>query len=140
MALVVCLLLYLKNLFLLCLKKKGRGLGCCCFSSLFLFFSFLSSVVSKEVCSVGLKEVYSILLDLKRVVCVGLKEVYSILLDLRRFILLDLKRFILLDLKRFILMYLRMFILLDLKIFILLDLKRLILLDLKRLYQWLDDG
>ena len=124
--------MYLKNLFLLCLKKKGRGFGCCCFSSLFLFFSFLSSVVSKEVCSVGLKEVYSILLDLKRVVCVGLKEVYSILLDLRRFILLDLKRFIL--------MYLRMFILLDLKIFILLDLKRLILLHLKRLYQWLDDG
>ena len=29
------------------------------FSSLFLFFSFLSSVVFKELCSVGLKEVYS---------------------------------------------------------------------------------
>ena len=71
------------NLFLLCLKKKGRGFGCDFLSFFFSFFLFLFCfhfVVFKEVCSVGLKEVYSILLDLKRVVCVGPKEVlfYSV--------------------------------------------------------------
>ena len=45
------------------------------FFSFFLFLICFRFVVFKEVCSVGLKEVYSILLDLKRVVCVGPKEV-----------------------------------------------------------------
>ena len=48
------------NLFLLCLKKKGRGFGCD-FFIFFFFLSFFSSFVSVLLC---LKRF--VLLDLKR--------------------------------------------------------------------------